>query len=71
MSNPPVIRNTFVMWRQEFLLSFILTIIINLEKVIFKGFAKTVRKRTESSDPFRKRSEFRKYSELDFYRSVY
>ena len=71
MSNPSVICNTFAMWRQEFLLSFILTIIINLEEVIFKSFANLFRKKSESSDPFRKKSEFRKDSELDFHRFVY
>jgi len=46
------------MWSQEFLLSFNLTIIINLEKVIFKDFAKIIQKKTEASDPFRKELEF-------------
>jgi hypothetical protein len=71
LPNPSVTCNTFAMWRQEFLLSFILTIIINLDKVIFKSFAKTVRKKTESSDPFQKKTEFRKDSELDFHSFAY
>ena len=68
MSNPLVICNTFAMWSQEFLLSSILTTIINLDKVIFKDFAKTVRKKMESLDPLQKKLEFRKKSELDSYR---
>jgi hypothetical protein len=68
---PSVICNTFAMWRQEFLLFFILTTILILEKVIFKGFAKIFRKKSESSDPFQKISEFRKGSELDFHYSTH
>jgi len=69
--NPSVICNTFAMWRQEFLLFFILTTILILEKVTFKGFAKTSQKISESLDPFRKKSEFRKDSESDFHSFVY
>ena len=57
-SNTSVKCNAFAMWSQEFLLSFNLTIIINLEKVIFKDFAKIIQKKTEASDPFRKELEF-------------